>query len=132
MRYVDLYLNVAGFALGQQRVLVTGEGPRWINLFSPFSLATGRIPARAAEKATIGETWPETGARDVIDVPLTRIARIARRRYRSDQRALTEARELCMSCSVHSGGRHRKKVRRLIQELERAARIVVVEEEGEG
>ncbi len=126
MRYVGLYLNHPNFPLGQQRVLVTSEGPKWVELFSPFSLARGRIPTELVKEPTLGETWPETGARDVPDVPLRKLLKIARARYADDQRSIKAAALEGRSTDVLSRGKYHKPAKRLIKVLAAA----VEEEKG--
>ena len=121
MRYVDLYLNHRNFSLGQQRLLVVHEGPHWVELFSPFNLARGKIPTLAGKQPTLGETWPDTHAKDINDVPFAKIARIARQRYKADRRLVTAAKQFGMQCGVLSAGKHRKPVKRLIEALVAAA-----------
>ncbi len=121
MRYVDLYLNHPNFPLGQQRVLVTSEGPKWVELFSPFSLARGRIPTLIVKEPTLGETWPETGARDVPDVPLRKLLKIAHARYADDRRSIKAAKLEGRTIDVLSRGKYRKPVKRLIKALGMAA-----------
>jgi len=93
MKYVSLYLDLKGFPCGQQRVLVTKEGAKWIYLFSPFTLDTGRLAA---------EQWPRTKAQDIIDASFSKLAKIAWKRF---------------NMNVVQGS-HRNKILKLIQELE--------------
>lgn len=122
MRYVDMWLSHQGFSLGACGVVITHQGPAWTHLFCPFTLARGKIPTQRGTRPRPGETLPETALRERPDVPLKRIARIARRRYERDQRLACEARALGMHPTLLSAGSHRKPILAIIQQLEAASR----------